>query len=101
MLNGQRYCFTEQTDSFGRSLTLPYIPITLTIGNRSIAVNGLLDTGSSVNVLPYDIGIQLGAVWEEQTVAISLAGNLAISSARGLVVSASVDHFPTVLLAFA
>ncbi|MEH2114878.1 hypothetical protein [Nostoc sp.] len=24
----------------------------------------LLDTGASVNVLPYEIGLQLGAVWQ-------------------------------------
>ncbi|WP_375513712.1 hypothetical protein [uncultured Nostoc sp.] len=37
----------------------------------------LLDTSASVNVLPYEIGLQLGAVWQEQTVPIQLSGNLA------------------------
>ena len=37
---------------------------------------GLLDTGASMNVLPYEIGLQLGAVWDEQTFVISLSGNL-------------------------
>jgi hypothetical protein len=32
----------------------------------------LLDTGASVNVLPYEVGLQLGAVWENQTVANSV-----------------------------
>jgi hypothetical protein len=45
----------------------------------------LLDTGASVNVLPYEIGLQLGAVWEEQIVPIQLSGNLARMEARGLV----------------
>ena len=80
---------------------MPYLPLTFTLGTQSIAVNGLLDTGSSVNVLPYDLGLQLGAVWDDQTVAIDLAGNLAHNLARGLVISASVAHFPPVLLAFA
>ena len=101
MLNSQQYQFTERTDSLGRSLTMPYLPLTVTLGTQSIAVDGLLDTGSSVNVLPYDLGLQLGAVWDDQTVAIDLAGNLAHSLARGLVISASVAHFPPVLLAFA
>jgi len=38
---------------------------------------GLLDTGASVNVLPYNVGVQLGASWEEQRFSVTLAGNLA------------------------
>jgi hypothetical protein len=44
---------------------MPYLPLTVTNGNRSVEVMALLDTGASVNVLPYDIGIQLGTTWEE------------------------------------
>ncbi|BAY48046.1 hypothetical protein SAMD00079811_56650 [Scytonema sp. HK-05] len=62
---------------------------------------GLLDTGASVNVLPYDIGLQLGAVWEQQTVSLRLAGNLAPIEARGLIVEATVGQFPSVDLAVA
>lgn len=61
----------------------------------------LLDTGASVNVLPYEIGLELGAVWEEQTMSIQLSGNLASMEARGLVLSATVAEFSPVLLAFA
>ncbi|MBE9101337.1 hypothetical protein IQ267_18010 [filamentous cyanobacterium LEGE 07170] len=57
----------------------------------------LLDTGASVNVLPYEIGLQLGAVWEEQTVPIQLSGNLAQMEARGLVLSATIAEFSSVL----
>lgn len=61
----------------------------------------LLDTGASVNVLPYEVGIQLGAIWENQTVTIPLSGNLARSEARGLVLYGAVAQFSPVLLAFA
>lgn len=79
----------------------PYLPIALTYQNRSLEVSGLLDTGASVNVLPYEIGLQLGAVWEEQTISVVLTGNLAQFLARGLVVSAKVGQLPPVRLAFA
>ena len=79
----------------------PYLPIALSYQNRSLQVSGLLDTGASVNVLPYDIGLQLGAVWEEQTISVVLTGNLAQFLARGLVVSAKVGQLPPVRLAFA
>jgi hypothetical protein len=101
MIDGQRYSFTERIDSLGRSVIMPYLPLTLTSGSRSIETIALLDTGASVNVLPYDVGVQLGAVWEQQTVSISLSGNLAGNEARGLVLTVTIDPFSPVLLAFA
>jgi len=70
MLNGQRFSFTERIDSLGRSSIVPYLPLVLTLGNRSVEVKALLDTGASVNVLPYENGLQLGAIWENQTISI-------------------------------
>jgi hypothetical protein len=101
MLDGKRFPFIDRTNSLGFSSTLPYLPITLTYSNRSVEAMALLDTGASVNVLPYELGLQLGAVWEEQTVPIQLSGNLARMEARGLVLSATVAEFPSILLAFA
>ncbi|MBE9017074.1 hypothetical protein C7Y66_03665 [Chroococcidiopsis sp. CCALA 051] len=101
MLEGKRFPFIKRTNSLGLSSVLPYLPITLTYKNRSVEAMALLDTGATVNVLPYEIGIQLGAVWEEQTLPIQLSGNLAQMEARGLVLSASVAEFSPVLLAFA
>ena len=101
MLNGQRFPFAEKEDSLGRTSVMPYLPLTLTNGNFTVEVMALLDTGASVNVLPYDIGLQLGAVWEEQTVAIELSGNLSREQARGLIVSGKVAQFDSILLAFA
>ncbi len=101
MFDGQRFLFTERTDSFGRVSTMPYLPLTLSNGNKSLEVVALLDTGASVNVLPYKIGLELGAVWEQQTVPIILSGNLAENEARGLVVSGKVANFSPILLAFA
>ncbi|WP_448600015.1 retroviral-like aspartic protease [Thermoleptolyngbya sp.] len=101
MLNGQRFSFIERTNSAGLSSAMPYVPITLTYRNQAVETIALLDTGASVNVLPYEVGLQLGAVWEEQTVPIQLSGNLAQLEARGLVLSATVGEFPSVLLAFA
>jgi hypothetical protein len=101
MLEGQRFSFTERTDSFGQVSTMPYMPLTLSNGNKSLEVMALLDTGASVNVLPYEIGLQLGAVWEEQSVPIALSGNLANNQARGVVLSGKVANFTPILLAFA
>lgn len=44
--------------------------MTLRYRGRSITANALLDTGAIVNVIPYELGIQLGIVWEEQIPAL-------------------------------
>lgn len=43
----------------------------------------------------------MGAIWEEQRVELSLAGNLAPVPARGLLLSATIAHLAPVRLAFA
>ena len=58
---------------FSDDEALPTIPIALSHASFSISTNALLDTGSTVNLLPYDIGLQLGAIWQEQTVRLPLA----------------------------
>ena len=62
---------------------LPTILILLSRSGFSVSANALLDTGSTINLLPYDVGLQLGAIWAEQTVHLPLAGNLASVEARG------------------
>ncbi|MGK7901236.1 MAG: retroviral-like aspartic protease [Hormoscilla sp.] len=101
MLNAQRFPFIEKSDRSGVINMMPYLPLTLTYQNRPLDVLGLLDTGSSINVLPYDIGLRLGAIWERQMMSVTLAGNLEPVEARGLLVSAKVGRFPTVNLVFA
>ena len=101
MADKVRFAFTEVDPKLGALSTLPYLPIILTYQNKSIRVSGLLDTGSSVNVLPYEMGLSLGAIWEHQTLSIPLGGNLARFDARALVLTANVDEFSSVDLAFA
>jgi hypothetical protein len=80
---------------------LAYLPITLSHGTHMLVVAGLLDTGSTVNVLPHPIGLQLGFVWEQLTTLVHLTGSLARLPARGVIVSGQVASFPPIELAFA
>lgn len=61
-----------------------------------LAVAGLLDTGSTVNVLPYPLGLQLGFAWDQQLTQVQLTGSLARLPARGVIVSGQVESFPPV-----
>ena len=101
MVNRVRFAFTEVDPSLGVLSTLPYLPIVLTYQNQSLRVSGLLDIGSSVNVLPYEMGLRLGAVWERQRLSVPLGGNLSKFEARAVVMTANVEQFPPVDLAFA
>jgi hypothetical protein len=77
------------------------LPIHLTYKDSIVKTYGMLDTGAQVNVLPFSVGLNLGAVWENQTVSMKLGGNLANFEARGLLVEGLVEGCPPVTLAFA
>jgi hypothetical protein len=38
---------------------------------NAVELSGLLDTGATVNMLPYPVGVELGLVWDQQSVPIS------------------------------
>lgn len=101
MLNAQRFPFIEGRDVFGDIDVVPQLPLTLTYRNFIVEVTGLLDTGASINVLPYTLGIQLGSVWEDLNISVQLAGNLAPVEAKGLVLSAQIGNFAPGRLVFA
>ena len=101
MRNAERYSFTVANSTLGEAGLQPYLPLTLTYQDHSLTVPGLLDTGAMVNVLPYQVGVDLGAVWEQHPTALRLTGNLAQFEARGLLVSAVVGQFAPIRLAFA
>jgi len=101
MRNSQRFPFIERRNKAGQTNFFPCVPITLGYRDSVWEFFALLDTGSSLNVLPYNVGLELGAVWEEQTLSIALAGNLAPVEARGLPVVGQIGDFPPISLAFA
>ncbi|MBE9013274.1 hypothetical protein IQ250_24050 [Pseudanabaenaceae cyanobacterium LEGE 13415] len=80
---------------------LPYLPITLRYQGQSVTVNGLLDTGAAINVLPYSLGQQLGLNWENKAPISQLAGNLAAFESRGVRLTGIVELFPACRLALA
>jgi len=60
-----RYPFVERDPRSGVASLSPMLPITLALDgteSKSVSVAGLLDSGATVNVLPYSVGVQLGAV---------------------------------------
>ena len=101
MSNAARYPFLSGDPALGEASFRPYLPFTLVHQETTVTPTGLLDTGASVNVLPYLIGIELGYEWEKQTTALSLTGNLAQYEARVVLVQAVVGQFDRVQQVFA
>lgn len=56
----ERYPFVTMDPTTGPASLQPYLPLRLALGASVISVSGLLDTGATVNVLPYDVGSSLG-----------------------------------------
>jgi hypothetical protein len=95
-----QFSYVERDPRLGPASLAPLLPLELKL-SKTVQVQGILDSGATVNVLPYAVGEQLGAVWEQQTTPITLTGNLAGFEARGLLVTAVIGSFSPVRLAFA
>jgi hypothetical protein len=97
-----RFPYLPATSGRGDALLMPLMPLELRFKDgQPVQAHGLLDSGATVNVLPYALGIRLGAVWEAQTTRVTLAGNLAAHEARAVLVQARVGDFDSVPLVFA
>lgn len=97
----ERFPYVVVNPMLGKPSAAPILPIELEFSGNVVVGNGLVDSGSSLNVLPYDVGLQLGADWNQQTVSIQLTGNLANLAAKTIVLNARVGQFAPVRLAFA
>ena len=86
MATGYRFPYTSVERN--PDALMPRLSLTLRLRERSVEVTGLVDSGSPVNVIPYSVGVALGAVWEHQQVEVPLAGSLGNIEGRALIVQA-------------
>ncbi len=89
--------YPEQSDSDG----LPRLKLMLRHRDNKLEVAGLLDSGATVSVLPYQVGLQLGYVWDNRKATLRLGGNLSSQVGQGVVAQAQVGEFPPARLVFA
>ena len=82
-----RFAYTAMDDTIGS--LMPRLPMTLHRDSYSLDVIGLLDSGSAVNLLPYSLGLELGATRDETAPVVQLGGSLARSRAIGLLLHVS------------
>jgi hypothetical protein len=94
-----KYSSTSPTQNeFDR---LPRLPLSLRREDRIVEAVGLVDSGATVNVLPYELGLQLGAEWDDRRAIIQLAGNLGNQPAMPFSAIAQIGEFSPTELVFA
>ncbi len=87
----------QKIDAFS---IMPIIPLRLEHGISEINTEALIDSGASVNVMPYQIGLNLGLDWNALPIGVSLAGNLSTAETRLVVVQAYIANLSKVRLGF-
>jgi hypothetical protein len=96
-----RFKYSTSSPNQNEFDSLPRVPLTLKQGDRRVETVGLVDSGATINVLPYEIGLQLGSVWEERKAIIRLTGNLGNQQAIPFSVISQIGEFEPVKLVFA
>jgi hypothetical protein len=96
-----RFKYSTSNSTQNEFDSLPRIPLLLKRGDQRVEAIGLVDSGATVNVLPYEIGLELGAVWDDRKAIIQLAGNLTNQPAAPLPIIAEIANFQPTQLVFA
>jgi hypothetical protein len=96
-----RFRYSTTDPSQNEFDSLPRVPIILRREGRTVEALALVDSGATVNVMPYELGLQLGATWHDNGAIIQLAGNLGNQSATPFSSMVQVGDIASVQLAFA
>jgi hypothetical protein len=96
-----RFRYSTTDPSQNEFDSLPRVPIILRREGRTVEALALVDSGATVNVMPYELGLQLGATWHDSGAIIQLAGNLGNQSATPFSSMVQVGDIASVQLAFA
>jgi hypothetical protein len=96
-----RFKYSSNSPTQNEFDSLPRLPLSLRREERIIEAVGLVDSGATVNVLPYELGFQLGAEWDDRRAIIQLAGNLGNQPAMPFSAIAQIGEFLPTELVFA
>ncbi len=97
-----RFKYSTSDPSQNEFDSLPRLPLVIRLNSESLEVVGLVDSGSTVNVLPYEVGLRLGAVWDDSNATLRLAGTLGELKRDAIICHGTSGRiFPPIRLAFA
>ena len=101
-----RYAYTSSQGFAGVPGMLPFVTATFLRTNAfqhiaaRLTLPALVDSGATVNVLPFDIGERLGFVWDETHHDPPLVGTISGAPALGVKLFVKVGDLVPVQLAF-
>ena len=74
MVDRRLFPYVVNPDYIDDGHARPFLPITLSYRQRRMEALALVDSGADLNVLPYQVGLQLGGNWNDQREVIGLRG---------------------------
>lgn len=80
---------------------MPMIPVSLANGIHRAERLALIDSGATVNVMPFSLGKALGFEWDRESNGFVLTGAAGGVSSKVVAIKASIRGFEPVDLAFA
>ncbi len=101
MTSAERYPFRVRDATFGGSSLQPLLPLRLSHDRLVVETLGLVDSGSSLSVIPWEIGLRLGLDWDSLDSSLQLVGSLAGLEAKAISLEGTIGTFPPVRLGFA
>jgi hypothetical protein len=78
----------------------PLLPIRLDRDRVSLDVVALVDSGATISVLPWSVGLRFGVDWDSLNVPCPIGGGAGSIPGKVLIVYGTVPPFPTVPLVF-
>lgn len=93
--------YVVRTEYIPDLVARPFLPVTLNYGQVEIQTMALLDSGADINVLPYQVGLELGADWDAPSVIEDLQGLGGGIKAKRIVVDLYVETWPGIRQIFA
>jgi len=79
----------------------PLLPLRLRRGGVTMDVTGLVDSGATYSILPYDFGARFGIDWQSLPHTITVRGVLQGTPAKLLIVDGLIGSLPPTPLLFA
>jgi hypothetical protein len=96
-----RFRYSTRDPAQHESDSLPWLPLGLSVGTRVVEAVGLVDSGATVNVLPLELGVELGAIWDDRKAILRVSGSLGSQPAIPIFALGEIDGLPAARLAFA
>jgi hypothetical protein len=96
-----RFRFSTTHPSQDELDSMPRIPLILQTNGRQVEASALVDSGAMINVMPFELGRQLGLTWNESEANVNLGGIVRGSGGMPVLVSIKLADYEPVDLIFA